>query len=294
MPADINLTPTGSNIDVALPNKANQDCKIETPHTPRLTGTSWGIPSQCQAAALLVHGLGAHSGWFEALGQRLKSRTVFALAYDQIGFGKRKDERFFSRHQWILDLEASYRYLQSLVSDKPIYLMGNSMGAVVALKAAIDLKPTGLVMFSPGFDGHPQAFKPWYRVRGLMQALFAPDSEIALPYTTDAVTREESVREWLEQDPQRRFRVPARMLLELLRFTQEVEEDAKKVKCPVLMLTAGVDKIIDNGASDRIFARLSSELKISRCFGQAWHDLMFDQSLDDVVEEVVSFIRQTR
>src|SRR3990167_7701064 len=83
MSSEINLTPTGTLFEIGPANEP-------------ITGRTWGTCSECRALGLLVHGLGAHSGWFEAMGRRLKVRRIYAMAYDQIGFGKRQDQPFFS------------------------------------------------------------------------------------------------------------------------------------------------------------------------------------------------------
>lgn len=293
MATEINLTPTGSFLDITFDEAVSYEHSQGTQYLPHLTGRTWGTSSECRQAALLVHGLGAHSGWFEALGRRLKVRRVFALAYDQVGFGKRRHLHFFSRHQWGTDIEVAYRYLRHLVGDKPIYLMGNSMGAVVALQAATKIKPAGLVMFSPGFDGHPQTFKTWYRIKGLLKALLEPDAEMDLPYSIDEVTGDETVRQWLTNDPERRFSLPARMFLELLRLNWMVEKNSMSVECPLLMITAGIEKIVDNKTARRIYDRLNSPSKTSRHFNEAWHDLMFDKFIDDMVDDLTHWMEET-
>ena len=63
MTTDINLTPTASLIQIAKSDESGS--------CPPITGRTWGTASECRAAALLIHGLGAHSAWFEALGRRL-------------------------------------------------------------------------------------------------------------------------------------------------------------------------------------------------------------------------------
>jgi alpha-beta hydrolase superfamily lysophospholipase len=242
------------------------------------------------SAALLVHGLGAHSGWFEALGRRLKVRRIFALAYDQVGFGKRRDEKFVSQQQWFDDLIAAYSYLSTKVGNKPIFVMGNSMGAAVSLKVVADegVKPAGLVMFSPGFDGHPARFKLSYRISTLTKALINPETEVSLPYTPDMVTRSESVRNWLNNDPDMRFSPTGKMLLELLKMSLSVPK-IRKIGCPVFMITSGIDSIVDGKASKRIFDRLDSPEKKELVFPEAWHDLMFDPVIDELIDELATW-----
>lgn len=285
MTTDINLTPTASPIEIARGEGAGS--------LPPITGRTWGTASECRAAALLIHGLGAHSGWFEALGRRLKVRRMFAVAPDHVGFGKRRKETFTSFHQWLDDTVTAYNYVREKVGDKPIYLMGNSMGALVALKVAARIKPNGLVLFSPGFDGHPQTFDLLFRLQSVWTAMVAPETELALPYAPDQVTRDVGVRKWIDADAERRFKLPAKMLFELLMLSQDVQNRVKSAPCPVLMLTAGNEKIVNNKINDAVFERITAPSKQKHVFKEAWHDLMFDPVIDDLVERVNNWTAET-
>ena len=169
------------------------------------------------------------------------------------------------------------------------------MGALIALKAVASHNPNvhGLVMFSPGFNGHPSTFKTSYRLRALLTALLKPDAEIPLPYSTDQVTRVESVRNWLSNDPERRFVLPARMYFELLKLTLQLTYSAQKVTCPVLMMSAGVDNIVDTATGHHIFERIESPSKKELLYQDAWHDLMFDPVLDELADDLVLWIDRT-
>lgn len=285
MTTDINLTPTASHIEIARGDGQGSSSPI--------TGRTWGTSSECRAAALLIHGLGAHSGWFEALGRRLKVRRLFAVAPDHAGFGKRRKESVQSFHQWLDDTVTAYNYVREKVGDKPIYLMGNSMGALVALKLANKIKPNGLVLFSPGFDGHPQTFDMLFRIHSVWTAMMAPETELQLPYAPDQVTRDVGVRKWIEADAERRFKLPAKMLFELLMLSQDVQNRVRTAPCPVLMLTAGNEKIVNNKVNDAVYDKLTAPSKQKHVYKEAWHDLMFDPVIDDLVERVNTWITET-
>ncbi|MDZ4832966.1 MAG: alpha/beta fold hydrolase [Candidatus Melainabacteria bacterium] len=255
---------------------------------------TWGRIEESSAVALLVHGLGAHSGWFEAFARRLNDKGIFVMSYDQIGFGARRNEKFHSKDQWLADLVASFNHLKERADGKPIYLIGNSMGAVVAYSRAAQLKPDAMVLFSPGFDGHPKTFSLPYKLRALVTGLLAPDSELTLPYTVDDITPTQSVRDFLTADPDRRFTIAARMGIELLKLTESIKKQSKAIPCPVFMATAGLEKIVDNTASQRVFDGIQAPSKTQITLKDSWHDLMFEPELDKLVTTVTDWLRSVK
>lgn len=291
MDGEINLTPTASPLAI---ERYGTGLRATHGNGDVLTARSWGTASGCTAGALLVHGLGAHSGWFEGLARRLKVGGIFVLAYDQLGFGKRRQQRFLSYREWLYDLASAFDYQKKLIGDKPLFVLANSMGAAVALKAVASkqIAPNGLAMFSPGIDGHPQTFNLVYRAKALFQAWTAPDTEIALPYTVDYITRDQLVREWISNDPDKRLTLPARMLWELLKMTRDMQSLASHVHCPVIMFSAGVDKLVNTDLNRRLFQRIASSNKSHRLFEEAWHDLLFDPTIDELVKELLLWMQQ--
>lgn len=281
MSTDINLEPTSTPVSYGGVGAS-----------ARITARTWGNPSGARAAVLLVHGLGAHSGWFEAFASRLEPHNVFVLSYDQVGFGKRRNESFTSRQQWLDDVKVSFEYLKSRAGNIPIYVMGNSMGAVVALRAAPQLQPAGIALFSPGFDGHPETFSIPYKLKAVALAFAAPQTELTLPYTVDDITSSIKVREWLLGDPDRRFCVTAKMGLELLKLTIDAKAQAKVVPCPVFMATAQIEKIVNNPISNKIFDQLEAPSKKRMHFQESWHDLMFDPFVDQLASSVADWMEE--
>jgi alpha-beta hydrolase superfamily lysophospholipase len=146
-------------------------------------------------------------------------------------------------------------------------------------------------MFSPGMDGHPDTFSLGYRMKALLAAWTKPDSDIELPYTADLVTRSLSAREWINNDPDLRLTLPARMLWELLKMTRDTTGQAASVECPVLMFSAGYDLLVDKAINERVFKRFASTQTRHRVFPEAWHDLMFDPVIDELVLELTAWIK---
>ena len=87
----------------------------------------------------------------------------------------------------------------------------------------------------------------------MFQAILSPDSEIELPYGTDMITKDEKVKVWLDQDPARCRSVPRRALLDLFFLTLNLRRHKIKLNCPLFMVTAGADSLVDNEVSELIF-----------------------------------------
>lgn len=273
---EINLTPTASLIQRSLFDR-------------EISLRSWGSAQDCKGIVILVHGLGAHSAWFEAMARQLKVRRWQALAYDQKGFGLRQNEKLKSYKEWVLELCEIFRGVKAENPTKPIYLLGNSMGALVVLSALQEIGPDGVIIASPGFEGHPDAFTMKYKLCSLFQAFINPDKEVTLPYCSEFSVRDPGVQSWLSADNNQRRAVPGSMLFELLKLARDVDRTVRSVSIPILMLTAGMEKVVNNETSRRFYERLQAPYKSRKHFEQSWHDLMFDPLLDEVADAMLAW-----
>lgn len=280
MTAEINLTPTCSYFEIGGGQMA-------------LPARSWGTANDSRSAALLVHGLGAHSGWFEAFARQLKVRRIYTVSFDLMGFGRRRDEMVTDGSVWVDEIIVAYDFLRrQLGPSVPVNLFGNSAGALLCIAACEFLRPDGLILCSPGFQGYPQTFTKRYQLITILKACLMPELEVDLPYTPDMVSRDPASVRFMTGDAMRRFKLPGKMLLELLQLSQRTMKWLKHLETfptPLLMLTAGQDRIVDNSASEEIFKRIPAPYKQAHRFESAWHDLMFDPVVDEVADWVLSW-----
>jgi len=287
---EINLTPTATllEIDASIHKERNKGAKQAFANN--IPCRTWGIASESNIGIVLVHGLGAHGGWFEALARRLKLKNVFVLSYDLSGFGKQKEKPYLSRQQWLDETAAVFAHMKTLMPNKPIFLLGNSMGALIALACCRAIKPSGLILLSPAFAGHPNLFSLSFQLLELCKCIFLPHSHAKLPYSTDLITQDAQVKAWIDKDPGRLHIVPRRMLLDLFFLTQRARWQKIKLSCPVLMLTAGKDGIVDNAVTELIFEQIDSPNKSKTLLSGAAHDLALDPAVNDVVDLITDWM----
>jgi alpha-beta hydrolase superfamily lysophospholipase len=175
------------------------------------------------------------------------------------------------------------------MGDKPIFVLGNSMGGLLAVKTCAAIRPSGLVLLAPAFAGHPKLFPVSYQLSGLVKALMAPNKEIVMPYGTDLITKQEQVRTWLDNNGDIRLAVPGKILIDLLFLTQSTRMKKIRLPCPLFMITAGQDTIVDNQASELIFRQINAPAKKKINIHKAMHDLTLDLALDQVADLLIEW-----
>src|SRR5450631_2483889 len=104
---------------------------------------SWQTESN--AVLLILHGLGAHSGWFIDMGNELAMRGLNVYTMDHRGFGRSEGlaGHIDSYHLFVEDASAIIAELRKRHPLGRIYLLGHSMGGIFT--AHIAAKHGGLL-----------------------------------------------------------------------------------------------------------------------------------------------------
>ncbi len=87
-----------------------------------------------KAVVLAVHGFNDYSNAFEGPGMAWEDSGIATYAYDQRGFGEAPGRgRWAGAWRLAQDLAEASRLLKARYPDKPLYVVGESMGAAVAI-----------------------------------------------------------------------------------------------------------------------------------------------------------------
>lgn len=101
----------------------------------RLPMRAW-LPAKgpVKAVVLAVHGFNDYSNAFEGPGMAWEDSGIATYAYDQRGFGEAPGRgRWAGAWRLAQDLAEASRLLKARYKDKPLYIVGESMGAAVAI-----------------------------------------------------------------------------------------------------------------------------------------------------------------
>jgi alpha-beta hydrolase superfamily lysophospholipase len=140
----------------------------------RLPLRRWLPDGEVKAVVLALHGFNDYGNAFRYLREAVVGAEDIALyAYDQRGFGATERPGIWAgRDTLVNDARTVAMLLRARYPDQPLFLMGESMGAAVALLALADgdgLPVDGAVLIAPAVWGTDAM--PWYQRLGLWLAI---------------------------------------------------------------------------------------------------------------------------
>lgn len=225
-------------------------------------------------AVLIVHGLGEHSGRYDALAKWFVSHGYAVRSYDQRGHGRTPGRRGALRHSddLLRDLTAVYENY-AIHSGRHPLLLGHSMGGLVALRAVLDgrVEPSGLVLSSPAL----RSFEPlWLRRLAAVLARVLPNLPLRNGLPVEALSHDTKVVEEYRTDPLRTGWITPRLADFIFRAGASSITDAWRLRVPSLLLAAGSDRLVDpSGSRDFANGAWATHQLTSRFFDTLFHEL---------------------
>jgi alpha-beta hydrolase superfamily lysophospholipase len=154
------------------------------------------------ADLLLLHGLGEHSGRYEAVGERLAAAGIAVEALDHIGFGGSDGPRG-DVPRWSVfhdDVEDRLAAVRAVARGRAVVLYGHSMGGLMALGYVLRdrPKPDLLVLSSPGLD---DALPRWKRTLATVLGRIVPRLSVPNGVPGEVLSRDPAVAAAYATDP---------------------------------------------------------------------------------------------
>lgn len=223
---------------------------IITPDGYRLPLHRWQPGSVPRGVVLGLHGFGDHGGSFAALAGPLNEAGYEVYAYDQRGFGATQRPGIWASSERLSgDVTLLAELLRERHGGLPLYLVGKSMGAAVALKAlAGEDAPVvdGLVLIAPAVWARETM--PWYQRLGLWMLLrVAPGLRLSGDAAHDLGIRptdDPEVMRALSLDPLTLKRARVDAVHGLTELMGEALAASSRLRGPVLILYGDNDQVI--------------------------------------------------
>ena len=258
-----------------------------------LQGHVYHVPDPV-AAVIVVHGMGEYGRRYErSLVPYLLESSIEVITYDQFGHGMNSGKKgHHPGYEHLLDsIDKMIDLAKELVSDKPVFLYGHSMGGNVALGFALSRpgKLSGLVVTSPFLR---LAFEPpaWKLAIGRLLAGVWPSITMSNEVDPASLSRIEEEVEAYRNDPLVHDRVSPAYSIGIMERGEWVMGHAKDLKTPLLLMHGTSDRLTDFEAS-REFAQNAGDRVEFVAVEGGYHELHHDLEREKVLEKAVEWIK---
>ena len=245
---------------------------------------AWLHPDEQRPVLLIMHGLGAHSGWFIDMGNSLHEQGLTVYAIDHRGFGRSGGLRGHAAAAQtpVRDAEAALAEIRKRHPEAPVSILGHSLGAIFALHMATDdsaapqPRLAGIILINPGIAVTwkiPLGRQVAMAVGGLSgstrQWSLAPGYEVM---TTNPEARRmlDAVTYW------QRTQSAAFIYQVALRLRTSAMRRAPSIRTPALVIQCEGDLSVVPAASRRCYDTLGSADKTWKTFPDFGHDFEFE------------------
>ncbi len=260
----------------------------------------WKQADPAAPVLVLLHGLGAHTGWFIDMGNALNERGLTVYAVDQRGFGRSGGPRGHVRRGTIFvdDIEAFLDEVGRRQPGAPRFLLGHSMGGLFALNvAARDARAgrnqlAGVILVNPWIRDTAKASP------GLALSVIAGGivGSKRVPRTTagsdtSVMTKNPEAIRMLQADTYWVKGRSASFLYQIaLLLRSQALRRAREVRAPALVIQGEADLSIVPAATRRCFEALGSPDKLYRTFPGFAHDFEFEPERAALDDEIAGWI----
>ncbi len=269
--------------------------KFRTRDGLELFSREWAPEGAPRANLILLHGYGEHSGRYEHVGKALNGIGLLVYTYDQRGFGRSPGKRGYIRRfdELLSDLDAYVEHLRPQLADRPLFLMGHSMGGMVLARYMQTRKPDvrGLVFSSPLLavkkDISPilislarvlSALTPWLPVAKVDSADLSRDPEVARIVDADPLDYHGSML--------------ARTGAELNAAIALARAGFKAITAPAYIIHGTDDRLVPCEGSRLLYEDCGSADKTLKLYEGGYHELVNDIEKDKVIADLCAWLEQ--
>jgi len=253
---------------------------------------------ESRGAIVCVHGMSGAGEQFHPLPEKIVGFSFYAM--DLRGQGK---DPVFERRGVMLDFENQLRDIETFLQtiqrehpDEPIFLMGESMGALLSAAYGARLKNhrvnlSGLILSVPVVD---LATPVPSVVRGLMRfiATLAPKTRLSpgrfvkSKALSPTLTRDRRYQDSLRAQPHQINNFSMRFLVELGDLIEKSHTFAPAITLPTLVLAAGCDCFVKSTQVEAWFKKIPAGDKTLHIYPEAYHLLWHDWDKDVVIKDI--------
>ncbi len=257
----------------------------------------WKPGGRGKAGIVLVHGLGEHSGRYHKAALRMVESGFSVYTFDLRGHGKSDGvlAAVDSFEDYLDDMEVFLKRVRE-EQPPPLFLMGQSMGGLVAALYTATRKPSlrGLILSAPAVRLGRSVPPFLQKATGVIGRILPGMPTMSID--PELLSRDKQVVEDYQNDPLvYHGKFPAVMGLEMLRGGKSLRDQMDLLQVPVLILHGEKDRLTSPEGSRELYDGIGSRDKTIKIYENMEHDLLHEPEkqrvFDDILEWMSSRVR---
>lgn len=255
----------------------------------------WIPDRDIRAVVLLVHGAGEHSNRYIEVARQLCAAGYAVAALDHIGHG-RSDGHYghmdsFDHH--LETLELFRQQVAARFSDRPMILMGHSMGGLISTCFLLrhQHKFVACVLSGPAIKTD---LEPGFMQRLIIRLLswLAPRLGV-LQLDAQGVSRDPAVVKAYIEDPLvNHGKMSAGFVWELFKAMSEAQERAAEITLPLLLMHGEQDAMASPAGARFLYDAVSSADKQLKLYPDLYHEILNEPERDQVIADLLAWCDQ--
>ena len=246
-----------------------------------------------KGSIIIIHGLGEHSGRYDNVVNSLLPQGFAIYGFDQIGHGKSEGKREFV-HQYE-DFSGTLTIYKNKVKSwqpgKPLFLLGHSMGGLIAAEYLIDHSKdfTGAIISAP-LISIPDNISKFTVITGKILSKIAPTIGITA-LDPGGISRDpEVVEEYINDPLVFQGKTTARLSVELLKAIMRVNDEVSKIVVPLLILQGSNDRLVNPQGARMLYEKANSQDKAIRVYEGLYHEVFNEPEREEVLADITDWL----
>jgi alpha-beta hydrolase superfamily lysophospholipase len=253
----------------------------------------WSADGDVKAVLLLVHGLAEHGGRYAEMAAFFTARQCAVFTIDHIGHGLSGGQRCHadSFDDFLQPLSQLLSQIQQQYPAKPVFIIGHSMGGLISARFLIDHQQqlAGCVLSGAALDFSDAVGPLQAQLVRLISKLFPTFGAMQLDATL--ICRDQAVVQAYRDDPLvHSGKVSARLIAELLKTAQYVNNNAASISLPLLVLHGAEDALTSVKGSQSFFENVSSTDKKLHIYDELFHEIFNETTKLEIFEEISAWL----
>jgi alpha-beta hydrolase superfamily lysophospholipase len=271
----------------------HQDGYFKNQENQSIYFQNWLPEDPAKAVFLIVHGINEHSGRYDRFSNFFVNEGFAVYSMDLIGHGKSDGTRSYVKdfNNYLDDIILYLEKIKQLQPGSPIFLIGHSIGGLIATLLLIDHPEqfAGAVLSGSAVQV-PDDVSPLFISLGKFVSFVLPKLGL-LKIDLSGLSRNPAVVQDYKDDPLvNSGKFTARISAEINKSFDRVAGEGSQVKAPVLILHGGSDRIVNPACSHFLYALFSSEIKKLIIYDDFYHEIYNDPNYEQVYNDVSSWI----